>query len=73
MNGDEARAVRRGMGMSARELGELVGVDESSIYRWEKRGAGRVPRMYALALRALLYEQQHSQDEPNGPRVSNGN
>ena len=57
MTGDEARAIRRGIGLSAHQVGLEMGVDESSVYRWEHRGSHAVPRMYMRALRDLVRER----------------
>ena len=54
MTGDEARNIRRGLRKSARQIGELVGTTESSIYRWELRGQRSVPLMYEMALHYLV-------------------
>jgi len=54
MTGNEARAIRRSLGLSAREIGLVLGTNESSIYRWEWRERQYVPRYYAAALHHLL-------------------
>ena len=64
MTGDEARALRRGMRLSARLLALEVGTNESSVYRWERRGSHEVPRMYAYAL--LYVVQLRSRRRGNG-------
>jgi DNA-binding transcriptional regulator YiaG len=74
MTGNEARALRLGMSLSARALALLVGTNESSIYRWEWRKQREVPRMYALALRMLVNDHASADrdaDEPP-PKVNNG-
>src|SRR5262245_47405855 len=58
MTGDEARALRMGLGMSAREVAEAVGTTESTVYRFEWRHDHSVPRMYALALKQVLQEMR---------------
>jgi DNA-binding transcriptional regulator YiaG len=57
MIGHEARAIREGMRLSRRALAQQVGTNESSIYRWERRGDREVPRMYTRALRDVLCER----------------
>jgi DNA-binding transcriptional regulator YiaG len=57
MTGDEARALRRGLGLSARALAIEVGTNESSVYRWEWRREREVPRMFARAVRDLVRER----------------
>lgn len=54
MTGDEAKALRQGLGMSAREVSEELGTTESSIYRWERRRARHVPKLYEKALLWLV-------------------
>jgi DNA-binding transcriptional regulator YiaG len=58
MTGDEARAIRRHLGLSAPQVAEYVGSNESSVYRWEWRKLEYVPRYYALALRYMLELQR---------------
>jgi DNA-binding transcriptional regulator YiaG len=75
MTGNEARAIREGMGLSRPKLALHVGVDPSTIRRWEERGSHQVPRMYALALRWLLHERfglGDNGDPPAVPKVNNG-
>jgi DNA-binding transcriptional regulator YiaG len=64
MTGHEARAIRVGMGLSRRVLAEELGINESSIYRWEHRGDREVPRMYMRALRDLVRERSAHSDDP---------
>lgn len=59
MTGDEARAIRRGLRMSARQLAEAVGTTESTIYRWELRRARFVPVMFERALRYVVIEHSN--------------
>lgn len=59
MTGDEARTIRRGLKMSARQLAEAVGTTESSIYRWELRHTRPVPLMFEKALRYVVVEQSN--------------
>jgi len=54
MSGAEARAIRTHLGKSAREMAEIMGLNPSSIYRWEWRTLDAVPRYYAVALRGVL-------------------
>lgn len=61
MTGDEARAIRVGLGLSARQVAEECGTTESSIYRWEWRRDQAVPRMYERALRDLVREVRRRQ------------
>lgn len=61
MTGDEARAIRIGLGLSARQVAEECGTTESSIYRWEWRRDQSVPRMYERALRDLVREVRRRQ------------
>jgi DNA-binding transcriptional regulator YiaG len=68
MTGDEARAVRRHLGLSARQVARFVGTNESSIYRWEWRGAELVPPMYAIALRYMLEWPRRHRDYPQHHR-----
>lgn len=65
MTGNEARALRRGLGLSARALAVEVGTNESSIYRWEWRREREVPRMFARALRDLVHERAAQQRGDN--------
>jgi len=66
MTGDEARALRRTMRMSARALAEKIGTNESSIYRWEWRRDHAVPRMYEHALRHVFWEYRRDQRQDDG-------
>jgi transcriptional regulator with XRE-family HTH domain len=74
--GHQARAVRAGMRLSRRALAQELGTNESSIYRWERRGDREVPRMYMRALRDVLRElSARSSDLPARPadaRVAQG-
>lgn len=70
MTGDEARAVRRGLKLSARRVGEEVGSTESSIYRWEQRRGGAVPKMYERALRDLVRELSERGRDNGGRRAA---
>jgi DNA-binding transcriptional regulator YiaG len=76
MTGHEARAIREGMRLSRRALAHELGTNESSIYRWERRGDREVPRMYMRALRDVLRERSaRSSDPPARPanaRVAQG-
>jgi len=67
MTGDEARNIRRGLRKSAREVGELVGTTESSVYRWELRGNRAVPLMYEMALNYLVIKLA-AESEKRSPR-----
>jgi len=69
MTGDEARAVRRGLKLSARKVGEEVGTTESTIYRWEQRHEKPVPRMYERALRDLVREISERGRDNGGSRA----
>lgn len=62
MTGNEARAIRRSLRLSAREMGLVLGTNESSIYRWEWRKREYIPRHYAVALHHFL-EHPPSRDE----------
>jgi DNA-binding transcriptional regulator YiaG len=64
MTGREARAIREGMRLSRRVLAQELGTNESSIYRWERRGDREVPRMYMRALRDVLRERSARSDDP---------
>jgi DNA-binding transcriptional regulator YiaG len=64
MTGNEARAIRDGMRLSRRALAQELGTNESSIYRWERRGDHEVPRMYMRALRDLLRERSLRAGDP---------
>jgi DNA-binding transcriptional regulator YiaG len=55
--GHQARAIRAGMRLSRRALAQELDINESSIYRWERRGDHEVPRMYMRALRDVLRER----------------
>jgi DNA-binding transcriptional regulator YiaG len=68
MSGNEARAVRRALKLSARQIAQFVGTNESSIYRWEWRRAEAVPPMYALALRYMLEWPHRHRDYPQHHR-----
>jgi transcriptional regulator with XRE-family HTH domain len=64
MTGDEARALRQGLRLSARELALELGVSAKAIYRWEKREQREVPRMYSYALRYVVNQRaQHKRDD----------
>jgi len=68
MTGYEARALRRGIGLSARDVAEQLGTNESTVYRWEWRKDRSVPRMYAGALRdlvRLITSQRKKDDDDN--------
>ena len=68
MTGDEARALRRGLRLSARELALELGVSTKAVYRWEKRGQHSVPRMYAFALLYVVNQRaQRSRDSEDDP------
>ena len=69
MTGDEARALRQGIGFSARQVAEELGTTESTVYRFEWRRDGEVPRMYARALRDLVREvRRHARgDDADDP------
>lgn len=69
MTGNEARNARRGLKMSARELGEAVGVTESSIYRWEMRRERAVPLLFE---HALLHVVGLGATTSNGRRAATG-
>ena len=71
MTGSEARAIRRGLRLSARALAQEIGTNESSIYRWERREHHEVPRMYAYAL-LYLVTLRRARDGDSSPRISNG-
>jgi DNA-binding transcriptional regulator YiaG len=64
MTGHEARAIREGMRLSRRALAQELGTNESSIYRWEKRGDREVPRMFMRALRDVLRERRAGSLDP---------
>ena len=66
--GHEARTLREGMRLSRRVLAQELGINESSIYRWEHRGDREVPRMFMRALRDVLRERSaRSSDPPARP------
>lgn len=68
MTGNEARAIRRHLGLSAPQVARFVGTNESSIYRWEWRKDQFVPPMYALALRYMLEWPRRHRDYPHHSR-----
>jgi transcriptional regulator with XRE-family HTH domain len=74
--GHEARTLREGMRLSRRALAQELGINESSINRWERRGDRDVPRTYMRALRDVLRERSaRSSDLPARPadaRVAQG-
>lgn len=65
MTGNEARALRLGLGLSARALAVEIGTNESSIYRWEWRRDREVPRMFAYALQYLVQKRAGQQRGSN--------
>jgi predicted transcriptional regulator len=69
MTGDEARALRRQLGLSARQVAHFMGTNESSIYRWEWRHLEPVPPMYALALRYMFEWPRRHRDSPQHHRL----
>jgi len=59
--------------MSARQVAEFLGLNESSIYRWEWRESEPVPRYYAVALRyGLLEWPRRHRDYPHHHRYPPG-
>lgn len=52
MTGADVKALRGAMGLTAYALGDVLGVDISTIYRWESARKAKVP-MQALAERML--------------------
>jgi DNA-binding transcriptional regulator YiaG len=68
MTGNEARAIRRHLGLSASQLAQFMGTNSSSIYRWEWRKTEFVPPMYALALRYMLEWPRRHRDSPHHVR-----
>jgi hypothetical protein len=58
MTGDEIRALRETLGVSRAWLALLLGVAQSSVYRWEDAGAERA-RAEGLT-RDLLYVLAHA-------------
>jgi hypothetical protein len=65
MTGDEARAIRRHLHLSARQVADFLGLNESSIYRWEWRHDDVVPPYYAIALRYMLEWPRRHRDYPH--------
>jgi DNA-binding transcriptional regulator YiaG len=35
----DLRAIRKGLGLSQKQLGDLLGIDQSTVSDWETRGA----------------------------------
>lgn len=52
MTAAELRAHRRALGLSQLQLARALGVDHSTVFRWEQ-GTRAVPPLLALALEAL--------------------
>lgn len=65
MTGNEARAIRRHLGLSARQVAEFLDLNESSVYRFEWRRAEFVPAWYAVALRYMLEWPRRHRDYPH--------
>ncbi|SHO58413.1 helix-turn-helix domain-containing protein [Vibrio quintilis] len=62
LTGDEFRFLRIELNQSRRVLGELLGVDQQTIGRWEK-GESAIPKLADVSVRVLFSESchQHSQ------------
>ncbi len=58
MTGAELRDIRNRLGFTVAEAAVMFGCDERTIKRWQA-GHTPVPESVALALRALLYIDQH--------------
>ena len=54
MTGAELRALRTALGLSQRALGQALGVQQATVWRWESEAMPiERPRMMRLALEAL--------------------
>jgi transcriptional regulator with XRE-family HTH domain len=55
MNGKELRGIRRRLGLSGRQLGEIIGVTQNTIARWE-RGEVSIGQPAARLIRIIAGE-----------------
>lgn len=53
MTGAELRAARVALGLTQRRLASLLGVQQSTVWRWEAERTLEPPRMVALALATI--------------------
>jgi transcriptional regulator with XRE-family HTH domain len=56
LTGREFRKLRLRLGLTQETLGKRMGVRANTVYRWES-GRLPVPRMAALAIKAILLEE----------------
>jgi transcriptional regulator with XRE-family HTH domain len=55
MTGDEIKALRRALDLTARKLGEALGVDQATVLAWEREELFPT-KQYVEAMRALVDE-----------------
>lgn len=56
MTPSELKTWRQAQGLSQRELGDMLGVSNDTVSRWEKvRGRGRIPKLAEYAVKWLIY------------------
>jgi len=53
VTGAELRAIRLRLGLSQDEMGQELDLSLNTIWRYERRGRGEVPRWLSLAVGAL--------------------
>lgn len=57
--GERLRAARRARGLSRKKLAKLIGIDESTLWKWEQRGKqGRPARRVMRAVEEFLREDE---------------
>lgn len=71
MTGPELKELRMSMGLSARALGELIGVRTRSVYKWE-RGERQISPM-VINLVAVLWASRQPKEAIRGSRRSRKN
>lgn len=50
MNSQEIRRLRRALGLTQTEFGQLLGAHAVTVSRWETKGSGVAPSAYQMAL-----------------------
>lgn len=60
MTGNDIRAFRERWGLTQVALAARLGVNHSTVWRWEQRGDAAVPARIVLALQAIAAELQQA-------------
>lgn len=60
MTGNDIRAFRERWGLTQVALAARLGVNHSTVWRWEQRGDEAVPARIALALQGIAAELQQA-------------